>query len=76
MKRNICSAASMIALCAALFAGMGKPADAAILCVNPKGFGGCYATVGDAVAAKPNDTINVAPGTYKKMLLSEKRSRW
>jgi parallel beta-helix repeat protein len=67
MKRNICSAASTIALCAALFAGMGKPADAATLCVNPRGFGGCYATIGNAVAAaKPNDTINVASGTYKE----------
>lgn len=67
MNRNIRSVASMVALCAGLIAGIGKPAGAASLCVNPGGTGGCYAKIGLAVsAAAANDTINVAPGTYKE----------
>jgi pectin methylesterase-like acyl-CoA thioesterase len=34
-------------------------------CVNPSGNGGCYTTIGAAVAAaSAHDTITVAPGTY------------
>jgi parallel beta-helix repeat protein len=37
------------------------------LCVNPGGTKGCLATIGAAVAAAaPNDTIDVAAGTYKE----------
>jgi parallel beta-helix repeat protein len=40
-------------------------ASAANLCVNPNSRSGCYSTIGAAVgAAKPGDTINVAPGRY------------
>src|SRR5690348_764243 len=40
-------------------------AAAATLCVNPGGTGGCFAKISDAVAAaKNNDTIQVASGTY------------
>jgi hypothetical protein len=36
-------------------------------CVNPGGTGGCYPTITSAVtAASPNDTIQVAPGTYRE----------
>lgn len=38
---------------------------AATLCVNPGGTSGCFAKIGDAVAAAAkNDTIQVAAGTY------------
>jgi parallel beta-helix repeat protein len=38
---------------------------AATLCVNPGGTGGCFATIGAAVAAaSANDTIRVAAGHY------------
>jgi hypothetical protein len=40
---------------------------AATLCVNPGGTKGCFSKIGAAVkAASPNDTINVAAGTYKE----------
>jgi hypothetical protein len=42
-----------------------QPAIAATLCVNPGGTGGCFASIGAAVAAAAaGDTINVAHGTY------------
>jgi parallel beta-helix repeat protein len=42
-----------------------QPAGAATLCVNPGGKGGCFATIGAAVAAaSKGDTIQVAPGKY------------
>lgn len=67
MSRNLRSVVSPIALCAALIAGIGKPAGAATLCVNPGGTMGCYAKIGTAVLnASLNDTINVASGTYKE----------
>jgi parallel beta-helix repeat protein len=55
-----------------LLAGLGlfiavAPADlaAATNCVNPGGTGGCYSTIGAAVAASSaGDTIRVAHGTY------------
>ncbi len=44
---------------------MATSAAAANLCVNPNAKSGCYKTIGAAVsAAKPGDTINVAPGRY------------
>lgn len=44
---------------------LGISASAGTLCVNPGGTAGCRATISDAVAlATPNDTINVAKGTY------------
>ncbi|MBI1765798.1 MAG: hypothetical protein HYR56_30710 [Acidobacteria bacterium] len=42
---------------------------AAVLCVNPAGTGGCFATIGAAVAAAvAGDTINVAAGTYNEQV--------
>lgn len=42
-------------------------AQAAMLCVNPRGTSGCKATITAALgAASPGDTILVAPGTYKE----------
>ena len=67
MNGNIRSVALRIALCAALITGICKPAGATTLCVNPGGTGGCFSKIGLAVsAALPNDTINVASGTYKE----------
>jgi parallel beta-helix repeat protein len=56
-----------------LFATFYDPAAATAantLCVNPKGSHGCYAKIQSAVdAALPNDTINVARGTYAEDVL-------
>jgi len=67
MNRNIRSVASTVGICAGLIAGISSPAAATTWCVNPGGTGGCFAKLGMAVsAAAANDTINVAPGTYKE----------
>jgi parallel beta-helix repeat protein len=55
----------LVAAGTAVTAGVCQPAAAATLCVNPGGKGGCFTTIGAAVAAaKAGDTIQVAPGTY------------
>jgi parallel beta-helix repeat protein len=52
-------------LCAISAVAAAVPAMAATLCVNTGGTGGCYKTIGDAVAAAAdNDTINVGAGNY------------
>jgi len=67
MNKNHCLRQMRIALGAALLAGIAQTAAAATLCVNPGGTKGCLATIGAAVAAAaPNDTIDVAAGTYKE----------
>ena len=67
MNKNHCLRLTLIALGAALLAGIAHTAAAATLCVNPGGSKGCFATIGAAVAAaSPNDTINVSAGTYKE----------
>ncbi len=67
MKGNIRSLATTVVLCAGLVAAFAKPAGATTWCVNQGGTNGCFAKIGSAVAAAmPNDTINVAPGTYKE----------
>jgi nitrous oxidase accessory protein NosD len=49
----------------ALLAGTCSAAGAATLCVNPGGTGGCYTTIGAAVAAANiGDTIQVGAGKY------------
>lgn len=46
---------------------------AATLCVNPGGTGGCFSTIGAAVAAAAkNDTIEVAAGVYKEDVVIDK----
>ncbi len=58
---------SLIAISAALVAGMCQPATANTLCVNSGGTGGCKSTINAAViVAAPGDTIQVAHGTYKE----------
>jgi hypothetical protein len=58
-------AASVIGFFAAFLLVSSGLALAATKCVNPGGTGGCYPTITSAVtAASPNDTIQVAPGTY------------
>jgi parallel beta-helix repeat protein len=43
------------------------------LCVNHSGSGGCLSSIGAAVAAaSPNDTIQVADGTYKEDVIIDK----
>jgi len=52
----------LAALAAASFSS-----SAATLCVNPGGTDGCFARIGDAVAASgPGDTVSVAAGTYNE----------
>lgn len=57
----------LLAITAALLAGMCQSASAATLCVNPSGKGGCYTSIGAAVAAaSAGDTIPVGPGKYSE----------
>jgi hypothetical protein len=57
----------LLAIAAALLAGMCQSASAATLCVNPSGKGGCYTSIGAAVAAaSAGDTIPVGPGKYSE----------
>jgi parallel beta-helix repeat protein len=56
-----------IGIGALIIAASAQPATAATLCVNPGGTGGCFASIGAAVAAAAaGDTINVAHGTYNE----------
>ena len=42
-----------------------RAVQAATVCVDPSGRGGCYATIGAAIAAaSPNDVVRVSNGTY------------
>jgi hypothetical protein len=53
------------ALVGFLMASGATAAQAATLCVNPAGSGGCYTTIQAAViAAAPFDTVKVGAGTY------------
>lgn len=54
-----------LGLAAMLAMASGQPASAATLCVNSAGTGGCFTTIGAAVAAAvAGDTIAVQAGTY------------
>jgi hypothetical protein len=67
MKTNSWLAISLIASAAPPLTLGSQPAGAATLCVNPGGIGGCFKTIGAAVAAaSAGDTIQVAPGTYSE----------
>ena len=67
---------SLIAISAALVAGMCQPATANTLCVNSGGTGGCKSTINAAViVAAPGDTIQVAHGTYKEDVVIRSRYR-
>ena len=67
MMGNIRSLAATVVLCLGLVAAFAMPAGATTWCVNQGGTNGCFAKIGSAVAAAAaNDTINVAPGTYKE----------
>ncbi len=55
----------LLAASAALLTAGYQSAGAATLCVNPGGKGGCFATIGAAVAAASvGDTVQVATGKY------------
>jgi parallel beta-helix repeat protein len=61
---------SLAVMAAVLLTGMERSAAANTLCVNPKGSKGCYSTIGDAVNhAASSDTIQVAHGTYREMVI-------
>ena len=67
MNRKSWSVPVLLAFCATLITGAFQSAAAKVLCVNSSGANGCYAKIGQAVAAaSPNDTIQVAAGTYKE----------
>ena len=61
---------------AGLFAGLvmaGGAASAATSCVDPGGAGGCFKTIGAAVAAaKAGDRVNVGPGQYNEGVIVTK----
>jgi parallel beta-helix repeat protein len=59
----------LIAVCAITLASLCHTAAAAPHCVNPKGTGGCFATIQAAVnSASANDVIYVHPGTYEEFV--------
>jgi parallel beta-helix repeat protein len=61
---------SLAVMAAVLLPGMERSAAANTLCVNPKGSKGCYSTIDDAVNhAASSDTIQVAHGTYREMVM-------
>jgi parallel beta-helix repeat protein len=63
----------VIGFFAALLLGTSGLAMGATRCVNPGGTGGCSASINSAVtAALPNDTIQVAPGTYHEDVIVTK----
>jgi Right handed beta helix region len=67
MSRKDRYAMAWVAFGAALMLGAFQSASARVLCVNPGGRGGCYAKIGQAVAAaSANDTIDVAAGIYRE----------
>ncbi|MGH9431048.1 MAG: NosD domain-containing protein [Terriglobia bacterium] len=67
MNRKSWSVLASITFGATLIAGAFQSAAGKVLCVNPRGTKGCYAKIGQAVAAaSPNDTIQVAAGLYKE----------
>jgi hypothetical protein len=55
---------------------LGSSADAATLCVNPGGTGGCFATIQAAIdASGSGDVVAIAPGTYSENLVATADSR-
>jgi pectin methylesterase-like acyl-CoA thioesterase len=77
MKKSL-RRTSALTVCTVLFGVLSVvtqalPAQAATLCVNTGGTGGCYATIQVAVnAASSSDTINVAAGTYAESVTVNK----
>jgi parallel beta-helix repeat protein len=72
-NRNVQSLVALMALSIALGSAMCGRAEAATLCVNHAGSGGCLSSIGAAVAAaSANDTIKVADGTYKENVIIDK----
>jgi nitrous oxidase accessory protein NosD len=64
---------SVLALGIGLALAGGRPAAAAVICVNPGGTGGCQSSIGAAVtAASAGDIIKVAAGTYKESVIIPK----
>ena len=54
-------------LCLSAAAAVCQPLMATNRCVNPGGTGGCFSSIGAAVAASsPNDTVTVQKGTYNE----------
>jgi hypothetical protein len=64
---------AVVTFCVALLAATCASLPAATLCVNPGGTAGCFSKIKNAVAAaSANDTINVAPGTYREDVVIRK----
>src|SRR6267154_3673162 len=62
---SLAAALLAVVTLASLWGSSNSQLFAATLCVNPGGTSGCFAKIGDAVAAAAkNDTIQVAAGTY------------
>jgi parallel beta-helix repeat protein len=72
--RRIPSKTLVVALAAAATVAMtGAAAQAAELCVNPAGSGGCWKSIATAVtAASANDVVRVAPGVYAESVVITK----
>jgi parallel beta-helix repeat protein len=62
-----------VGMAATLVGGMSHAAVAATRCVKPGGASGCFAKIGDAVAASaPGDTILVGEGTYAESVVVDR----
>src|SRR5512143_4148115 len=62
-----------VGMAATLVCGMSQAAVAATRCVKPGGGSGCFAKIGDAVAASgPGDTILVGHGTYEESVVIDR----
>ena len=71
--KNVQALGAMMVLSIALGSAMCGRAEAATLCVNHKGSGSCFSSIGAAVAAaSADDTIKVAEGTYKEDVIIDK----
>jgi hypothetical protein len=73
MKTRVRNYLRAAAFCGLLTLGLGQPAVAKTLCVNPSGAAPCYATIGAAVsAAAAGDIINIGAGEYNEDVVIKK----
>jgi len=73
MRIRIPNALNALAFCSVLSAGLGSPATAKSLCVNPSGASGCYSTIGaQSLLAAAGDTVNIGTGEYAEDVIVKK----
>jgi Concanavalin A-like lectin/glucanases superfamily/HYR domain len=73
-KRILLAVGAFAAVFVVAFSVRTPHASGNILCVNPGGTGGCFASIQAAIdAATDDDVINVLPGTYSENVILNKR---